>query len=436
MTSDSESRYAKAIQAVRKTLDRIAKSTPAEREHMREDFDDLQAMADKLASGQVDIVVFGEISTGKSALINALAGKHLAEVDVQGGWTRDVWKMDWDQCSYRLPGFADSAVVLVDTPGLNEVEGAQRAALAERAAQTAELILFVTDSDLNETEFTALTTLAAANKPIILVFNKTDLYSPEERARLTHVLRHDRLGELLKDVPVIATAADPREIEYVTVDERGRESSDWRQPPPDIEELRAAILEMLNREGLALITLNAALFAADKSDRLASLRVKLRDQQANRVIWTYAAVKALAVGLQPVPLIDLASGGAVDAAMLVTLARLYGLDFNWTHARKLAATVLKAAGWILVPDLLSMLFKGLTLGVGTVVTAVPQGAAAGFGSYVIGQAAKYYFEHGSSWGPEGPKLIVKQILDATDRDSVLNRLKDEIRKRIVGNQYS
>ncbi len=430
MTSDSESRYAQAVQTVRRTLDKIQESTAAEREQMRDDFDDLQAMADKLASGQVDIVVFGEISTGKSALINALAGQHLAEVDVQGGWTRDVWKMDWDKCSYRLPGFADSAVILVDTPGLNEVEGQQRAALAERAAATAELILFVTDSDLNATEFTALETLAAANKPIILVFNKIDLYSPEERERLLHVLRQDRLGELLKDVPVIPTAADPREIEYVTEHEVGGETSEWRKPPPDIEALREAILEMLSREGLALITLNAALFAADKSDRLASLRVKLREQQANRVIWTYAAVKALAVGLQPIPIVDVVSGGAVDAAMVVTLARVYGLDFNWTHARKLATTILKAAGWVLVPDLVSLLFKGLTLGVGTVITAVPQGAAAGFGSYVIGQAAKYYFEHGSSWGPSGPKLIVKEILDATDRDSVLNRLKGEIRKRI------
>ena len=436
----AETHYRKAVDAVRRTLQRIQGGSAAEREQMREDFEDLQAMAEKLSRGQVDIVVFGEISTGKSALINALAGQKLAEVDVQGGWTKDVWKMDWEGCSYRLPGLDDSAVVLVDTPGLNEVDGHQRAALAQRAAATADLILFLTDSDLNDTEFTALTTLAASNKPLILVFNKVDLYPEEERQRLLDVLRQDRLGDVLPDVPVIPTAADPREIEYIEQHADGRETSQWRKPAPDIDELKSKIIEMLDQEGLALLTLNAALFAADKSDRLATLRIQLRDQQANRLIWTYAAIKALAVGLQPLPLVDVASGGAVDAAMVVNLAKVYGLDLNWRHAQGLVRSILKAAGLMLLQELLvsgaSMLFKTATLGVGTVLTMIPQGAAAGFGSYIVGQAAKYYFEHGNSWGPEGPKNIVRQVLDSTDRDSVLNWLKEEIRKRIAGNVHA
>ena len=49
--------------------------------------------------------------------------------------------------------------------------------MANQAAQRADLILFVTDSDLNETEHSALIALAAVHKPIILVLNKMDLYS-------------------------------------------------------------------------------------------------------------------------------------------------------------------------------------------------------------------------------------------------------------------
>ena len=83
-----------------------------------------------------------------------------------------------------------------------------------------------------------------------------------------------------------------------------------------------------------------------------------------------------------------------------------------------------------------MTFKWLTLGYGTIVTAVPQGAAAGYGSYIVGQAAKYYFEHGSSWGSEGPKQVVRRILDETDKQSVLERLKDEIRKKLMSNRHA
>ena len=78
------------------------------------------------------------------------------------------------------------------------------------------------------------------------------------------------------------------------------------------------------------------------------------------------------------------------------------------------------------------LFKAATGGLGTAVAAVPQGAAAGYGSYIVGQAAKYYFEHGASWGGDGPKQVVRDILEQTDKQSVIAKLKDEIRRKISG----
>ena len=70
------------------------------------------------------------------------------------------------------------------------------------------------------------------------------------------------------------------------------------------------------------------------------------------------------------------------------------------------------------------------------LTALPQGAAAGYGSYIVGQAAKYYFEHGASWGGEAPKAVVTRILEATDKQSVLERLKAEINAKLRLNKYA
>ena len=78
----------------------------------------------------------------------------------------------------------------------------------------------------------------------------------------------------------------------------------------------------------------------------------------------------------------------------------------------------------------------MTLGLGTLLTMIPQGAAAGFTSYIIGQAAKRYFEQGGSWGDGSPKSIVSEILDSTDRTSVLNHLKDDIREKLNLNRHS
>jgi small GTP-binding protein len=428
--------YRSAIAAVENTLAKLYGCSSEEKEKLRRDFDGMQQMLAKLTKGRVEIVVFGEISTGKSALINALVGQSVAAVDVRGGWTKEIWQVEWNGCGYCVPGLAQSQVVLIDTPGLNEVGGQDRADMAREAAQRADLLLFVTDSDLNETEFSAIVALAAVHKPIVIVLNKMELYSREQRERLMQILRDERLAGIVPAVDIVPTSADPREMEYVIESADGSTRNEWRKPAPNVQALKERILEVLERDGLALLALNAAMYAADKSDRLVSLRVQLRDRQATQTIWSYAAVKAVAVALNPWPIADTVGGTVVDATMVATLAHIYGLELSWSHARQLVTSILEAAGWVMLGDWAAGAFKAVTLGWGTVLTAVPQGAAAGYGSFIVGQAAKFYFEHGASWGPEGPKSIVHRILDETDKQSVLERLKDEIRQKLKKNPHA
>jgi GTPase len=435
----ADTAYHQALTAVEQTLDRVRQCTDDEKSRLRAELAGLKQMLDKLTSGRVEIVVFGEISTGKSALINALVGRDVASVDVRGGWTREVWHVAWDGTGYTLPGLGESQVVLVDTPGINEVGGGLRGEMASEAAQRSDLVLFVTDSDLNEAEHSALVELAAFHKPLIVVLNKIDLYSREQRERLLSVIRNERLRDIVPADQVVTAAADPREREYIIQAADGSERSEWRTPPPDIAAVKSLILELLDREGLSLIALNAALYAADKSDRVAALRVQLRNNRAQQVIWSYATLKVIGVGLNPVPVADVIGGTAIDAAMIGTLAAVYGLSMSRAHASKLAASIAQAAGLmtagVLASSALMSLLKGLTLGKSTLITAVPQGLAGGFGSYIVGQAAQYYFEHGASWGSESPKTIAQRVLAKTDKASVLERLKGEIAKRLKNNPY-
>lgn len=441
-TAIGDNHYRAAIAAVEHALDKYRHCTDEEKSKLRAELAGLRDMHDKLQSGRVEIVVFGEISTGKSALINALVGQAVASVDVRGGWTKEIWHVAWDGAGYCLPGLGQSQVVLVDTPGINEVGGDTRGQMAREAAQRADLLLFVTDSDLNETEHTSLVNLAAFSKPMLVVLNKVDLYSRDQRSRLLEVLAEERLKDVVPAEQMVTAAADPREREYVIQSADGKERSEWRKPPPDVAELKEKILELLDREGLALIALNAALYAADKTDRISALRVQLRQRRATQVIWSYATVKAIAVGLSPIgyAFADIFGGMAVDAAMIVTLAQVYGLELTWTHAHSLAISIAKAGGWMTLASLASTAafsaVKALSLGHSTLVTALPQGAAAGYGSYIVGEAARYYFEHGSSWGGESPKTVVQRILANTNKQSVMQRLKEELAKKLLVNPYS
>jgi small GTP-binding protein len=439
MTSPNE-HFDQALASVRQTLDRARLGSAQEREELSHDIAALREMEHKLTRGQVEIAVFGEISTGKSALINALVGEAVASVDVRGGWTKEVWKVNWNGCGYRVPGLGDSHVVLVDTPGLNEVGGGNRALMAEEAAQRADLILFVTDSDLNDIEYSALVALAHINKPIIVVLSKSDLYTPEQRQRLLEVIRDDRLPRVIDPENIIPAAADPREVEYIVEAADGSTRSQWRKPTPDVAALKARILEVLEREGLALLALNAAMYAADKTDRVAAVRVRLRNEAANRLIWRYAVVKALAVAGNPIPVADTAGGAAADAAMVYHLGQVYGLEtWSWSHAVDLAKSIgvsaLGVTGTDIATQMLLWGVKGMTFGWAVAYTAVPQALLGGWGSYIVGQAAKVYFEQGASWGAASAKPVIAKILANTDKRSVLARLKEEIGAKLQRNVH-
>ena len=446
MSTDSKSnpltiddpQYKEALRSVKETLEQLKGCPDEERKRMKSDIGQLNDMLEKITKGKVEIVIFGEISTGKSAIINALIGQEVTEVNVQGGWTTQVWKAEWGDAGYRVGGLESSEVILIDTPGINEVDGGDRADLAETTARRADLILFVTDSDLNETEYAALVELAALKKPMLFVFNKIDLYSAEDRAGLLKTLG-DRIGDIIPVEHFVFTAADPREIEYVIEQPDGSEKVEWRKPDPDVIQLKTRILETLEKEGVGLIALNAALYAADKSDKIAALRVEMRNKQADQVIWTMAATKAMVVAFNPFGFFDILGGFAIDALMIVTLSKVYGLNFSMGQARELSKAIGKAAGVFALGELTSWgasAFKVFTVGLGSAIAAIPQGAATGFSSYIIGKAAKHYFEHGGSWGTGSAKSVVSDILETTDKDSVVNHLKDEIRKNLSWNRHA
>ena len=97
-------RFHDAIRSIRSTVEKYKDCSDDEKQKFRKDLDQLRDMEQKLTQGRVEIVLFGEISTGKSALINALVGKQVADVNVQGGWTKEARPVDWQETDYVLPG--------------------------------------------------------------------------------------------------------------------------------------------------------------------------------------------------------------------------------------------------------------------------------------------------------------------------------------------
>ena len=70
---------------------------------------------------------------------------------------------------------------MVDTPGIDEVGGELRDAIARDVARHSDLLLFVVSGDMQRIEIEALTELREAQKPILVVFNQIDRYPEIDR---------------------------------------------------------------------------------------------------------------------------------------------------------------------------------------------------------------------------------------------------------------
>jgi len=414
-----------ARESLRELLDdsRVPKEV---RSSLSEDYRQVESMLDKLENGHIHITVFGRVSVGKSALVNALLGEQRFATSPLHGETRSVQGGQWEE-------FRDGNVYLVDTPGINEIDGESRERLAREVAGRADLVLFVVDGDLTQVERDALRTLSDQRRPLILVLNKVDRYSVTERAQLLAALR-DHSSGLVQDENLVTAAAQPAPQWIIRVDDEGREHEQRRQPEVQISELKVRLWQVLEQEGKTLAALNASLFAGELSDQVAERVMTARRTLGDRVITTWCIAKGVAVALNPVPVTDLVAAAVVDVSLVVHLSRTYGLPLTRTEAGGLVKTIgaqmLVLMGTVWAVNLASSALKLGTGGLSAVVTGGAQGAVAYYSTYVVGQAAERYLANGKSWGDAGPKLAVREILDSLDRESIIDQAKTDILARL------
>ena len=396
------------------------------RESLIHDYEAVQAMLDKIEHGHLHLSAFGRVSTGKSSLLNALIGEERFSVSPIHGETRFSSMQAWTEEEA-------GGVYLIDTPGLDEAGGEDREALAREVAGRSDLVIFVLDSDITETELDALKAVLAQGRPVIVVLNKADLYTSDERAALLASIRNKADG-LIEPGHVIAAAAQPRPQTLVEVDAAGNEVTTERHREPDIAALKVKLWDILEAEGKTLAALNASLFAADLSDQVGRRILAARQELGDKLVRTYCVGKGIAVAFNPVPVADLFAAAFIDVGMVVHLSKVYGLPLSKKEAGSIVKVIVAESAALMTTvwalHLVSSALKVGTLGLSTILTAGAQGAIAYYSTYLVGQAAGEYLAKGKSWGDGGPKKVVKEILDSLERDTVLSDAKREIQARL------
>ncbi len=453
----AEINYKQAQDSLRNLVHHID-LTAEEQSGLESEIDYLSAMLDKLEHSVVQIAAFGMVGRGKSSVLNALLGENVFQTGPLHGVTRTVGSANWELTEESLGNSSQdilrvslptnqASIQLVDTPGIDEVDGETRELMAHKIAKQADLILFIIAGDITKVEYNALSRLREVGKPMLLVFNKIDQYPKTDRAAIYETICSDRVKELLTPEEVVMVAASPLERRGVRRPD-GSMGVKTEAGTPQVQELKRKILEILHHEGKSLVALNTMLYADEVNEQILQRKLEIRAEAAEELIWKAVMTKAVAVALNPVTVLDLFTGAVVDVAMILALSRLYGIPMTQTAAIALLQKIAISMGGISASEVLTTLglssVKGL-LGISTSMTggaslipyvsvAITQAGVAGVSSYAIGHASNTYLANGASWGLDGPKAVVKNILDSLDEESILNRIKGELQNRLFSRE--
>jgi small GTP-binding protein len=388
----------------------------AVRAELSAEFEELQELSERIRREEIHIAAFGRVGVGKSSLLNALLGKQVFATSPLHGETKTGQQSAWTRGDEQREG----QVVLIDTPGIDELGGEDREALAHRIARRSDIVMMVCEGDLVDKELQALRDLAGHKRAVILVLNKSDHYTGRELDLIIERLT-ERTADVMNPAHIVAVSADPR-------------SAASTGSGPDIARLQALLWNILERQGKSLAALNASLFASELDQKVATQIVQARQTVANRIVRNYCISKGLLVAVNPVPVADLLAAAGSDVAMVIHLGEVYGFRLNRRESAKLLLTIstqlaaLMGAYW--GTNLISSLLKTASAGLSTTLTAAAQGALAWYATLVTGRMAQTWFARGKSWGGQGPRETAHAILASLDRDDVLTQARDELAAKL------
>lgn len=401
---------------------------------VRDDLRALKAASEKLEQQIIKIASFGLVSRGKSSVINALLGEKVLDTGPINGVTKWPKSVAWNPPSGKVK------IELIDTPGLDEIDGETRANMAREISAQADLILFVIAGDITRTEYMALLELRQALKPLILVFNKIDLFPETDLESIYQQLQklsNQTNKPLFTPDEIVLVSAQPQPLPVRIELPDGSVREEWEYPPPMIQPLQEKILQILNREGKALLALNSLTQAKIAQKNIARKTIEIRAKEAEEIIWRYAKYKALIVAINPIVFLDLIGGLISDLTMIRALARLYGLPITSHEAGKLWQTMTKSLGCLLLGEVASGVMLGWAK-TGAMIsslwenpssftlvasTALTQGAIAAYGSYIVGKSTQIYLENGCTWGSYGLDTVIAEIIAQSPPDAIVSRLR-------------
>lgn len=367
---------------------------------------------------ELRVIVFGTGSAGKTSLINAMIGTMAGEVGATMG-TTEIGKT----YTLELRGLGRE-ILITDTPGILEagVAGTQREEVARQLATQADLLLFVVDNDIRQSEYEPLCTLAEIGKRSLLVFNKIDLYTDEDQEVILAQLR-ERVKGIIRPADIVRISANPQPVEL--------DNGEIVTPEAEVMPLIKRLAAVLRSEGEDLVADNILLQSQRLGEEARRIIDNQRRRQADKVIERYQWIGAGVIAVTPLPVVDMLATAAVNAQMVVEIGKIYNCELNLERGRELALSLGKTLVSLgVVKGAVQMLATALRLNIATyLVGKAIQGVTAAYLTRIAGKSFVEYFRHDQDWGDGGITEVVQRQFQLSRKDEFVKAfVKDAIVK--------
>ena len=379
-----------------------------------------RTLQESFARRELRVVIFGTGSAGKTSIANAIMGRIAGQVGATMGTTELG-----QTYSFQLKTI-DRQIQITDTPGILEsgIVGTDRERLARQLAAEADLLLFVIDNDLRQSEAAALRSLLEIGKRSLLVFNKIDLYPDADLGILLNQVQQ-RIQTWIQPEDLVAIAANPQPLRL--------ETGELYQPEPQIIPLLRRIAAVLRSEGETLIADNILLQSQRLGEEARQLIDTERLRQAEKIVDRYQWISAGVVSVTPLPVVDLIAAAAINAQMVVELGRVYGCEINLERGKELAISLAKTLVSLgVVRGAIELFSVALQTNVATfLIGRAVQGVTAAYLTRIAGKSFIEYFRRDQTWGDGGITEVVQQQFQLNRRDEFVRLFVKQAIDRVV-----
>ena len=357
----------------------------------------LKEIEEKREAQSLEIVAFGTISSGKSSVLNLLAGRDVFATDARGGTTVTRNEIPW-------PGI--DKVTLVDTPGIGEIDGADHVNIAAESAKDSDAVLVVIDGPLRESEHDLLERLGQMEKRVVICLNKSDWYSDSDREKLVGQI-FDQTGDFVhrEDIVCIQAQDGHRVRRKILAD--GSEVEETVTVDANIDPLAKRMVQIVKRDGKDLLMANLLLQSRGLVEKARNRVKESLDKKAWNIVDKYMWGAGGVAAISPFPVVDLIAGSAISTKMIMDLAEVYQQKVDLDTASKWLSEmgknligVLGAQGaTVAVSAVVASLIKTIPFA-GTIAGGVLQGAVQALITKWIGSVFIDYFRN-EMQTPEG-----------------------------------